>query len=103
AEMGREHIDGLLLRGEKVEEQGGEARFSQRPRHEPIAGAVPAAAAAMGEKNHPPRPAGEVEIAFEGHTSCRDPDGLLSTLFYRSAHEPLQSSPLSWSLIQSDS
>src|SRR5262249_5307453 len=88
AEMAREHINRFLLRSEKVEEQRGESCFAQRPCHEPIAGTVPAAAAAVRKKDHAPRTSGDIEIAFQGRTSRCHPDGLFRPASHRPFHEP---------------
>ena len=59
AKTPRELIDGVLLRRQQVEEQGGLPRFLERLGDEPIAGTEAAAAAAVREKDDPLRPVGD--------------------------------------------
>src|SRR5206468_516334 len=91
AEMARVDVNGLFLRGERVEEQRGEPCFAQRLGHEPIAGAVPTAATAVGEEHNTSPLGGDVKISFQGHASRRYADGLLFASVRRPFHEPLPS------------
>jgi hypothetical protein len=65
AEMTGAPIGLLLGGGQQVEEQGRDARLVQRRRHPPVAGAVTARSAAVGEEHDPERPVRQREVAVE--------------------------------------
>ncbi|HET9128525.1 MAG TPA: hypothetical protein VFN73_10625 [Propionibacteriaceae bacterium] len=68
----------LLLGGEQVEEEGAEAGRAEDVRDEPVAGAEPAAAAAVGEDDDRVGPRGHPEVAEQDGPVHADPDVLLA-------------------------
>src|SRR5258706_1903340 len=78
-EVGRPEVDRLFLSGEKVHQQRCQLRFVEKSRHIAIAGAVPAAAAAVCEQHHPACPLGQAQVALKCHPADRHID---QTLFY---------------------
>ena len=73
----RLQIDRLLSRGEKVDEQRGQLRLVEQACHQPIAGAMPAAAAPVSEQHDAPGALGQAQIALEDHRPGQDADRLL--------------------------
>ena len=65
AELPRPGVNGLLLRGEQVHEEGGKAALNERPGHEAVARALAAGAASVREQDHAPRPVGHREHTLQ--------------------------------------
>ncbi len=65
AQLAGDLVDGLLVLGQQVEQQGGQAHFVEAARHALVAWAVPAAAAAVHEDHQSTRRSRHAQVAVQ--------------------------------------